>query len=153
MKPLTIKELRALPIGDWVWAESKDYGKMYAIIEDYNNDEILLNSISLFGWLNYSDYGKTWVIYKNKEQAEYKEDEYELAVDGYLTQFGNRVLRANQLKEKLEKEISKKVAKEILQEIYDNSYMIRDCNFNYHRAIDTDNFDMVAKKYDVGVEE
>lgn len=71
-KPLTIDELKALEVGDWVWVESNTYGKTYAVVDDTDKDGLLLNAISLFGWLAYADYGTNWLAYKNKEQAEIK---------------------------------------------------------------------------------
>lgn len=71
-KSLSIDELKSLEVGDWVWIESNTYGKTYAVVDDTNKDGLLLNSISLFGWLAYSDYGAKWLAYNNKEQAEAK---------------------------------------------------------------------------------
>jgi len=75
MKPLTIQSLKELKSGDWVWIESETYGKTYAVIEDSIQDGVLLSAVSLFGWLNYADYGTEWLAYKNKEQTEAKVEE------------------------------------------------------------------------------
>lgn len=92
-KPLTIEQLKALEVGDWVWIESETYGKTYAVIEDSIQDGVLLSAVSLFGWLNYADYGKTWLAYKNKEQAECKGEIVELPepfIDTDINGFGEK---------------------------------------------------------------
>lgn len=64
MRPLTIDELRALKAGDWVWIVD---------FEDERNDfyfQLDYSDKTNFGIYNYSNYGKTWLAYKNKEQAE-----------------------------------------------------------------------------------
>lgn len=79
MKPLTIEELKALPVGDWVWIEDtvKDYGedipiKEYRIITRIEETCIVLKSIDFLTTRRDCDYGKMWLTYKNKEQAEAK---------------------------------------------------------------------------------
>lgn len=77
MKPLTIEELKALEVGDWVWVEWETQDPIdwrnvkqkayFKIIEPENSDSIRFNN---FVPMNYSDYGKTLLAYKNKEQAE-----------------------------------------------------------------------------------
>lgn len=70
MKPLTIEELKALEVGDWVWLKD--------IEQNEDNYAIIINSKEKFGFLtinrhfafDYEAYGKTWLAYKNKEQAE-----------------------------------------------------------------------------------
>lgn len=88
-KSLSIDELKSLEVGDWVWIESNTYGKTYAVVDDTNKDGLLLNSISLFGWLAYSDYGAKWLAYNNKEQAEAKGQIVELP-EPYM--YGNDVV-------------------------------------------------------------
>lgn len=80
MKPLTIEQLKALEVGDWVWVEweTQDpidwrYAKQKAyfkIIEPENSDSIRFNN---FVPMKYSDYGTKWIAYKNKEQEELEE--------------------------------------------------------------------------------
>lgn len=89
-KPLTIEELKALPVNDWVWVvhpitSNGTYGKITGY-DGYKYVETEDNRISL-GDIHY---GNTWLAYKNKEQAEDKD------------------------------EIRKQTAKEILQEIFSN---------------------------------
>lgn len=67
-KPLTIEELKTLPVGEWVWVIftwTKWQGEYMTI------DNLCVCDSSQNEYL-YSDYGKTWVAYKNKEQAEGK---------------------------------------------------------------------------------
>lgn len=73
MKPLTIEELKALNVGDWVWIEfriecMKKERKCYVQIPNDNEAIMEWN----FTPLKYSDYGNTWIAYKNKEIAECK---------------------------------------------------------------------------------
>lgn len=75
-KPLTIDELRALGVGDCVWIVSGDYGFYDEIDEDSNPDMLCLRrSITPFV---YRKYGKKWLAWKNKEQAEAKGEIVEL---------------------------------------------------------------------------
>lgn len=76
-KPLTIDELKALDVGDWVWIDytaggQRFYAKKYAKSDD------VLDITETPCELPYSDYGKTWLAYKNKEQAECKGEIVEL---------------------------------------------------------------------------
>lgn len=73
---LTIKELKALPKGEYVYIVDKKYG-----FETYERKPINANDkyfiycrYSENSNYAYSDYGKTWVAYKNKEQAEGVDD-------------------------------------------------------------------------------
>lgn len=67
MKPLTIEELKALDVGDWVWIKHKDYNDSY--LKKVSNNESQFE----FSWFAYSNYGTKWLAYKNKEQAELEE--------------------------------------------------------------------------------
>ena len=53
----------------------------------------------------------------------------------------------------IKEQASKETAKDILQEIYDNSCIIKDQYGNFHRKLDTDSFDKIAKKYGVKIDE
>ncbi|MDE6966577.1 MAG: hypothetical protein K2O94_06330 [Clostridiales bacterium] len=75
MKPLTIEELKSLEVGDWVWIETPQHTDGQYLQVHYGG----VNSIQCYKVKNenellllYSDYGKTWLAYKNKEQAEAK---------------------------------------------------------------------------------
>lgn len=70
MKPLSIEELKALEVGDWVWIVREGYaiGTYY---KKFCNDKNEFTPLGLFdARLFYSHYGKKWIAYKNKEQAE-----------------------------------------------------------------------------------
>lgn len=85
-KPLTIEELKALPVGDWVWMicireekhsdgfyvrkEGRAFNDIKFVFEHINSDDYEVDY--------YADYGKTWLAYKNKEQAEAKGEIIEL---------------------------------------------------------------------------
>ncbi len=96
MNKLTIEQLKDLEVGDWVWLILKD-GKGYydQIIDMWVGDGWMLfkKAVSM---QFYSKYGKTWLAYKNKEEAEGKEDIDSLAVE-------NEVLKQD--KENLERTI------------------------------------------------
>ena len=69
MRPLTIDELRALKVGDWVWVETFDKHFYYKILVP-SVDEMVFSYRHYTDVMRYSDYGKTWLAYKNKEQVE-----------------------------------------------------------------------------------
>lgn len=83
MKPLTIEQLKALEVGDWVWVVVDDEEELtlersayYKTIEPQTKDEMKYfmfahDDIKRDGLL-YSTYGTKWLAYKNKEQAEAK---------------------------------------------------------------------------------
>ena len=75
MKPLTIDQLKSLGVGDWVWFVNTLCGISgigeYRKISANGLDEIYLTG-EKNGKHIYSEYGKDWLAYKNKEQAEAK---------------------------------------------------------------------------------
>lgn len=76
-KPLTIEELKSLKVGDWVWLTNQNglLGTYVAKADaSYEEDDKTFNfdSLAFSQSYPYSDYGKTWLAYKNKEQAETK---------------------------------------------------------------------------------
>lgn len=80
MKPLTIEELKNLEVGDWVWIIDTDsgngtYAQTFCVGKDMLQFSTALNMLPPH---IYSDYGKTWLAYKNKEQAEAKGEIVEL---------------------------------------------------------------------------
>lgn len=84
MKPLTIEELKKLQVGDWVWVTDENgHLGTYLIkteppYEDDNDKTFNFNSLSFADTYPYSLYGKTWLAWKNKEQAEAKGEIVEL---------------------------------------------------------------------------
>lgn len=81
MKPLTIEQLKALEVGDWVWVETinapnSSFRGYYQIRPNAERSKLIFCGIEH----DYSilDYGKTWLAYKNKEQAEAKGEIVEL---------------------------------------------------------------------------
>lgn len=70
MKPLTIEELKALEIGDWVWIEYAAAGRRFYAMKFSKSEGDVFDIVELPCVLYYSDYDKTWLAYKNKEQAE-----------------------------------------------------------------------------------
>ena len=73
-KPLTVEELRAISLGDWVWivyADVEIYAKKCELCStDKNDEKEIFNVPFTDANFEYSDYGKSWIAYKNKEQAE-----------------------------------------------------------------------------------
>ncbi len=78
MKPLTIDELKALQVGDWVWVvdiESPKHGSGYWQVHGFAKTHIHLNQGAARWVAPKALYGKGWVAYRNKEEAK--------ALDGY----------------------------------------------------------------------
>lgn len=72
---LTIEELKALPIGEWVWLiDLEGNKKVYATKLQSNNTEtrVCLDYVEDWHPYFYSKYGTKWLAYKNKEEAEGK---------------------------------------------------------------------------------
>ena len=76
---LTVEELKALELGDWVWiistqeAVKEGYGgSMYArkYWQDFPNVFFNCGTLGRGYSFKYEDYGTKWLAYKNKEQAE-----------------------------------------------------------------------------------
>lgn len=78
--PLTIDELRALKAGDWVWIIDieKQSGYYRQVTINDNNEKIVFYGEFTNGYCPFETYGKTWLAYKNKEQAEAKGEIVEL---------------------------------------------------------------------------
>lgn len=79
MKPLTIEELKNLPLGEWVWiidtseVTKEDYdGSMYArkYYQSFPDKYFDCGTLGRGYSFKYADYGTKWTAYKNKEQAE-----------------------------------------------------------------------------------
>ena len=77
-EPLTMDELRQMPIRDWVWIEilnpdafrSKEtVSAYYRKYDGYKADEIFWCGYPGLGFgFDYSDYGKTWLAYRQKPE-------------------------------------------------------------------------------------
>lgn len=87
MKPLTIEQLKALPVGDWVWVvfptvpdlmESTYIRKSPSSDDSRLYDALDVDDEGKETFMCYSSYGKTWLAYKNKEAAEAKGEIVEL---------------------------------------------------------------------------
>ena len=78
VEPLTLDELRKLPIRDWVWIEilnpdafrSKEtVSAYYRKYDGYKADEIFWCGYPGLGFgFDYADYGKTWLAYRQKPE-------------------------------------------------------------------------------------
>ena len=77
--PLTLNELREMPIRDWVWIEilnpdafrSKEtVSAYYRKYDGYKKDEIFWCGYPGLGFgFDYADYGKTWLAYRQKKEV------------------------------------------------------------------------------------
>ena len=78
VEPLTLEELRKMPIHDWVWIEvlnldafrSKEtVSAYYRKYDGYKKDEIFWCGYPGLGFgFDYADYGKTWLAYRQKPE-------------------------------------------------------------------------------------
>lgn len=80
MKPLTIEQLKALPVGEWVWVATVDgkYGAYGRVCQKFDDDNFRVETIESYLVDPYETYGTKWLAYKNKEQAEAKGEIVEL---------------------------------------------------------------------------
>ena len=72
-EPLTLDELREMPIRDWAWIEvlhSKEaVSAYYRKYDGYKTDEIFWCGYPGLGFrFFYEDYGKTWLAYRQKPE-------------------------------------------------------------------------------------
>lgn len=99
MKPLTIEELKALEVGDWVWIDD-GICKGYRKITLTSVHGMCLGASDSLNTFRYRDYGKTWLAYKNKEQAEGQYDIKQFAenvgskIAGHSDYHGDNILSA-----------------------------------------------------------
>ena len=78
VEPLTLDELRQMPIRDWVWIEilnpdafrSKEtVSAYYRKYDGYKKDEIFWCGYPGLGFgFDYADYGNTWLAYRRKPE-------------------------------------------------------------------------------------
>ena len=74
VEPLTLDELRQMPIRDWVWIDvfhSKEaVSSYYRKYDGYKKDEIFWCGYPGLGFrFFYEDYGKTWLAYRSKKEV------------------------------------------------------------------------------------
>lgn len=72
MREMTIQELKALKVGDWVWIDYKLSGNRFYTKKFSQSLGSVFDIVELPCGLDYADYGKIWQAWKNKEQAEAK---------------------------------------------------------------------------------
>ena len=78
-EPLTLDELRQMPIRDWVWIDvfhSKEaVSSYYRKYDGYKKDEIFWCGYPGLGFrFFYEDYGKTWLAYRQKPEEDKHEN-------------------------------------------------------------------------------
>lgn len=99
-KPLTIEQLKSFEVGDWVWIVTLEdyyrpndvpYGEYHRIVGTCSHYYFEVNyGTTDFYELPYCNYGKTWLAYKNKEQAE---GEYDSRVEEAKKQTAKEILQ------------------------------------------------------------
>lgn len=70
---LTVEEVKRIAFDDWIWIEydgKKEYTQKWFEDEKETDERLCANAVSGLYIFYYKDYGKTWIAYKNKEQAE-----------------------------------------------------------------------------------
>lgn len=112
MKPLTIEQLKELEVCDWVWIVSPYHKQDGMYLQKYSKDDEFFKATSTEVIIDrrYSDYGKTWLAYKNKEEAEDVYDKLQAECDDkerYTIELYNR---AREVEREL-KEIKTRIAK------------------------------------------
>ncbi len=81
MKPLNIEEIKQFETGDFIYiVEIYEKANFYYEINKINNEYLCLklNDFCDYVELPFNEYGKIWIAYKNKEQAECKGELVEL---------------------------------------------------------------------------
>lgn len=77
MKPLTIEQLKALKVGDWVWVVNTEkqesmYAKFSHCYNSFGRMAYCFETVGYTFHLFEEDYDTKWAAYKNKEYAEGK---------------------------------------------------------------------------------
>ena len=78
-EPLTMDELREMPIRDWVWIDvlhlKEAISSYYRKYDGYKKDEIFWCGYPGLGFrFFYEDYGKTWLAYRQKPEEDKHEN-------------------------------------------------------------------------------
>ena len=178
--PLTIEQLKALPIGEWVWitmeTEDSYIVGYYQLIHPLYTRLNAVGAVDLD--LSYSDYGKTWTAYRNREQAEgaidyeteynalhasvidhcYKMDEKDYRKHFYDMTIGNRIqlIEQSQAEGKYDSRVEqakKQTAKAIINELlsareFEPLYDLDESGYVRLKYVKE-----IAKKYGVEVDE
>lgn len=100
MNELTIGQLKALPVGNWVWVvdnSDNDETGYYIITPTFREDLLELATRGHGTAYKYLDYGKTWKAYRNKQEAEAKGDLYKTAFELILQDVYDNRLKADTL--------------------------------------------------------
>lgn len=133
-KPLTIEQLKALKEDDWIYIKDLEFGNdFYAAVTDtYLGESAKYINIASAGWYQefwFEAYGTEWIAYKNKEQAENKDEcmieRIEKAYEHNVAEC-KRCMKKVDIKhqfamESMKEHIRKETAKEILQDIFSDN--------------------------------
>jgi len=101
MKPLSIEEIKQLKEDDWVWIVSLldwdnyyKHGQYVQVDCDEDGEDGLCFIADCKCW-EYVEYGKTWLAYKNKEQADCKGELVELPNEKWCITIGSKDTNEN----------------------------------------------------------
>ena len=89
--PLTIEQIKVLKQDDYVWMVFKEWGKragLYGHVVNSHDEELVIDYNLIdddFVRYLHSDYGKTWLVYKNKEAENAGYGNIEQAVREFAT--------------------------------------------------------------------
>lgn len=124
MKPLSIEELKSLADYDWVWIVEKktNKGTYMQICRWFDKDERIAMSSVGNEQCDFSIYGKTWLAYKNKEQAECKGELVE-----FVCNIGDKVYIVN--KDNTYRPIDEGIIDNII--IYDKNIIYEWTSYDY----------------------
>lgn len=115
-KPLTLDELKALRVSDWVWDDiSKDYLCIHDKMGGYLDCIMSGRLIRLY----YGNYGTEWLAYKNKEMAEGKYDEIRKQVAKDVAEILISVIREEEKDETIKIKDVHSVVRDIVNSKYD----------------------------------
>lgn len=99
MKPLSIEEIKQLKEYDWLYIVDLKDNILTGYYKLFNrcNETIKCHCLCLKQDFNFGDYDKTWLAYKNKEQAECKGELYKTAFELILQDVYETRLQADTL--------------------------------------------------------
>lgn len=120
MKPLTIEEIKQLKENEWLYIVSDIYKTTYWNVIFINTDFIIMYTTYGSKQFKFEEYGKTWVAYKNKEQAECDNSydllkvKYEIVLKEYA-KLKRKATKYNFMTKTIDKEITKQAEQKLIE--------------------------------------
>ncbi len=124
MKPLSIEEIKKLNCGEWLWIVDDRHKLGDYWCKTCSNDGKphwwSADDNQFHKEYPYSDYGKTWVAYKNKEQAECDNSydllkvKYEIVLKEYA-KLKRKATKYNFMTKTIDKEITKQAEQKLIE--------------------------------------